>query len=569
MTALGPLVAHDAALAHWQAIVGSVAASLGWSTVMPLWRPHRTGVDLVVPCPADRMFTATEINEYAWEAAYGADALQAAGFTCIHRFADAAAARNYFRALDAAEREPGIRALREEARLRNLPVLVDDDQLSIGAGAGSACWPLRAVPAPDAVPWARLHDVPTVLVTGSNGKTTTTRLIAALLSAWPETHRGRVGISCTEGVQIGGEWVRRGDYSGPGGAREVLRDPRVTAAVLETARGGILRRGLAVERAHVAVVTNVAEDHFGEYGVDTLDDLAEVKLSVAGALAGAGTLVLNADDAVLMRKASSRPGRVALFSIEAGVTALRGAHPRANAYCVADEGRLWLLEATQRCNLGDIAAMPLTVGGAARYNLANLAASALAAHALGIPREIIAGVLATFGNSRSDNPGRLERWALGDTTVLIDYAHNPDGLARLLDVSRSLVRGSGKLRLLLGQAGNRDDAAIAELAATAAAAHPDGIVIKELPAMLRGRAPGEVPRLLQEGLLRAGIAASRIAVEMDEVAAAQRLLDQSAPGDVIVLPVHQSKSRQVIANLLDNMAQSGWCAGHPVPPATG
>ncbi len=566
MGALGPLVAHDAALARWQATVGSVTASLGWSTAMPRWRRHRTGVDLVVPCPADRMFTATEINEYAWEAACGADALQAAGFTRIHRFSDATAAWNYFRALDAAEREPGITALREEARLRDLPVLVDDDQLSIGAGAGSACWPLRAVPAPDAVPWTRLHDVPTVLVTGSNGKTTTTRLIAAMLSAWQEMHRGRVGISCTEGVQIGGEWVRRGDYSGPGGAREVLRDARVTAAVLETARGGILRRGLAVERAHVAVVTNVAEDHFGEYGVDTLEDLAEVKLSVAGALEGAGTLVLNADDAVLLSRAQYCPGKRALFSLTDDYPALVAHRAHGGMTCGVGDGQLWLSQGGARSSLGVVAAMPLTVGGAADYNTANLAASSLAAAALGIPPAVIAGVAARFGHDRRDNPGRLERWSLADVTVLIDYAHNPDGLARLLAVSRTLLRGKGRVRLLLGQAGNRGDAAIAELAATAAAAQPDSIVIKELPDMLRGRALGEVPQVIYRALIGAGFASQRIAFEADEIAASRRLLGEAAAGDVIVLPVHQSKAKVRLANMLDAMAHVGWRAHDTVLP---
>jgi UDP-N-acetylmuramyl tripeptide synthase len=234
--------------------------------------------------------------------------------------------------------------------------------------------------------------------------------------------------------------------------------------------------------------------------------------------------------------------------------------------CTVQENQLWLSDGTVRRSLGVIAAMPLTVGGAAGYNIANLAAAALAANAIGIPHHVVARVLATFGRSRADNPGRLERWELGDVTVLIDYAHNPDGLARLLEVSRSLLRGTGKLRLLLGQAGNRDDAAIVELAVTAAGAQPELIVIKELPSMLRGRAPGEVPGLLQAGLVRAGYAVHRIRIEADEIEAAWQLLQAAAAGDVIVLPVHQSTSRQRLTAWLDVLEQVRWMSGSSLPP---
>ena len=172
---------------------------------------------------------------------------------------------------------------------------IDDDTLSIGEGRGSRAWPSGALPAPAAVPWAALQAIPKALVTGSNGKTTSVRLLAAALRA-----QGlHVGHSCTDGVFVDGVAIASGDWSGPAGARSVLRHPQVEAAVLETARGGILRRGLAVTRADVALVTKISADHFGEYGVHDLDDLAQVKLTVARAIDARGLLVLNADDAVL------------------------------------------------------------------------------------------------------------------------------------------------------------------------------------------------------------------------------------------------------------------------------
>ena len=198
------------------------------------------------------------------------------------------------------ERRVPLRDLTEAAHARDLPWLLDDDELSVGAGAGSRRYALEALPAVAEVPWTELHGVPTALVTGSNGKTTTVRLIAACNRAQGR----RPGYSCTDGLFVGDEWIERGDYSGPVGARTVLRDQRVEAAVLETARGGILRRGLAVARADVAVVTNVSADHFGEYGIHDLDSLADVKLTVGAVVPPGGLLVLNADDATLRAKAA-------------------------------------------------------------------------------------------------------------------------------------------------------------------------------------------------------------------------------------------------------------------------
>ncbi len=567
LTTAGPHAKDADSFARWEQVAGSLTKELGWPECRPLVHMHAGGAELVIPCPPDRLYTATEINEFAWEVACGAGDMDDnflyydTGFDVHQRFGVGLDSGEFCRGIDAAEQEPVMTAMRAAAQERAIPVLADDDEVSLGEGAGSRTWSLKSRPFQAQVDWPALHRVPLALVTGSNGKTTTTRLLAAMLDGAAPQFRGRVGITSTEGVQVGGEWLKRGDYSGPGGARLVLRDKRVTAAVLETARGGILRRGLAVERADAAIITNVSADHFGEYGVDSIADLVDVKLAVSHVLGKEGTLVINADDTLLHAMASRRPLRMALFAADDHHPALAALQAAGGMTCGGVGDTLWLSEGSERTSLGDVRSMPLTLGGAAHYNIANIAAAVLAARALGMPASAITGTLTTFGKSHSDNPGRLNRWEFAGMNVLVDYAHNPDGLARLLEVSRSLVRGAGKVRLLLGQAGNRDDVAIAELAATAAAAHPDAILIKELPTMLRGREPGEVPRLLQEGLLRSGFAAERIAVELDEVAAAHRLLDEAAAGDVIVLPVHQSKSRQVIADLLDAMAQSGWRPG--------
>jgi UDP-N-acetylmuramyl tripeptide synthase len=458
----------------------------------------------------------------------------------------------HFSARAAAELNPALQALRAAAAARGLPALADDEALSLGSGCGSSSWLLAELPTPEQVPWPQLHAVPTALVTGSNGKTTTVRLLAAMA-----TRAGLVSGHCsTEGVLVAGQPQQRGDYAGPAGARAVLRDRRVQLAVLETARGGMLRRGLALQRADVAVVTNLAADHFGEYGIESLDDLAEVKLVVARALPpGGGLLVLNADDAVLMAAAARLPhaaqARQGLFALNHEHPALAALRRRGGSTCGVDgKGQLLLQTSTAQHALGAVNTWPLSLGGAALHNIANAAAAALAAWGLGLAAEHIAAALQEFGANPADNPGRLERWAWRGATVLVDYAHNPEGLAQLLQVARALLPPGGRLRLLLGQAGNRDDAAIAALALTAAAARPHQVVVKELAGMLRGRAPGAVPALLLSALQAAGLAQAAVQRVDDEFSAIDTLLQAAQPGDVLVLPVHTVTVRERLRHAL-------------------
>ncbi len=545
LTPLGRAATDAAAHARWAARVETLAAALGWPAPTPVVHRHASGTLLVFAAPAGLLFTATELNEWAWERS-AAEAGESS-FDIAQPFSDHEAAAT-LRARAATEWRPDVQALLDEALTRGLPALLDDDQLSLGAGTGNQTWPLAALPNPADVPWARLHDVPTALVTGSNGKTTTVRLLAAIAAQAGFT----AGYSCTEGLFVGGQAVDHGDWAGPAGARAVLRQPAVTAAVLETARGGLLRRGLAVARADVAVVTHISPDHLGEYGVHSAADLAEVKLIVAHAVADHGTLVLNADDAVLMTAAARGPSAQratqALFAHDHNHPALQALRARGGSTCAVHGGQLLLVHGGQTHELGAVVQLPITLGGAARHNIDNAAAAALAAACLGWPVPAIAQTLMHFGRSPSDNPGRLERWAHRGATVLLDYAHNPEGLAQLLTVARAL--GGQRLGLLLGQAGNRDDAAIVDLARTAAGFSPERVVVKELPAMLRGRAPGEVPALIVQALLQAGLPPERCQRIDDETGAAQALLAWAQPGDVLVLPVHTATVREALVAAL-------------------
>ncbi|MGY0650908.1 Mur ligase family protein [Luteimonas sp. A537] len=552
----------------WRQRIARARASLGWPDGPVRVREHATGASLAFAAPADRLYAATEVNEWAWLsvlAEAGIDTGDAALQPAHAPIDDDDAALRILRAAADAEHLPRLQALRESALGHGLPLLLDDEQLSIGLGTGSRTWDNPALPLPHEVPWQELHAIPVALVTGSNGKTTTVRLLTAMAIA----NGWHTANSCTDGIYLDGALIEDGDYSGPGGARALLRNRQAQAAILETARGGLLRRGLGVAHADVAVVTNVSPDHFGEYGIHDLDGLAEVKLTVARAIDGAGTLVLNADNDPLRRHAAGLDAAPAWFSTSDDHPLLAEARADGRRSCGVRDGRLQLFDGAAAHDLGAVADMPLTLGGLAAHNVQNCAAAALAAAGLGIAPDTIRAVLARFGRAHGDNPGRLQRWILGGgVQAYVDYAHNPDGLQHLLGLVRQAHHAGGRLHLLLGQAGNRSDEAIAELAATAASFRPDHVVLKDMDsAYMRGRESGAVARLLREALLRGGVAAGAIVECLDEAEAARLVLAGARAGDSLVLPVHGAGARARVVALLDRLQALGWSPGDPLPGA--
>ena len=586
----------DAVLAGWRSRIARARSWLHWperaisaATLRPraaerarsiAIRRHAAGTSLALAAPVDQLYTATEINEWAfcaalietdpdqWNQLEGAliEAARAAAtragesvepgtrlptpvaFAVAPPVLEERAAFSRFTTLSKIESAPRLRNLVAAADEHALLHVLDEAQLTLGSGVGGRTWPVDALPEVGEVLWANLRDVPAALVTGSNGKTTTVRLLAACVRA----HGWRDGFNCTDGVFIQGEQTESGDYSGPVGTRTVLRDPRVEAAILETARGGILRRGLAAERARLAVITNISSDHFGEYGVHDLAGLADVKLVVASVVDNNGLLVLNADDPVSLARSDELDCPIGWFSRDYHHPTLRAHRARGGSTSGVRDYRLIVTRNMDDQDLGAIANMPLTVGGSAEYNVSNIAGAALAALELGVSSTTVAEVLTRFGADPADNPGRLMRYDYRGAQVLIDYAHNPEGLDGLMTVAARLPR-TGRLAVLLGQAGNRKNADIELLAATAARFQPDFVVIKEIEALLRGRALGETPALIRLALLHAGLPDAKLEMCSSEIGAVRRVLEWARPGDVLVMPVHE---RLVRAEAIALVAQS-------------
>ncbi|HZN54563.1 MAG TPA: Mur ligase family protein [Candidatus Polarisedimenticolaceae bacterium] len=476
-------------VAAWTRELTGILREVGWEGETPVTRLSGSDLSLFVTAPADALYAATEVAELAFERMAGAPAKDTG---------------DLIRAI-AEERSPALLALAAAAKSRGVAFVPDDRGVSLGLGRGSVVFPRDGLPEPRDVPWDRVHDVPVAMVTGTNGKTTTVRLLGTIVAA-----AGRVpGLTTTDGLRVGDESIGSGDYSGPEGARRILRDPRVEVAVLETARGGMQRRGLVLPRIDAAAITNVAEDHIGEFGVRGVEDVADVKLLVARVVRPGGTVVLNADDPVLAARGKTLGARVAWFSL-----------------APSEETRA-------------LSRIPIAFGGGAPHNVANAMAASRLAEALGVPREAIDRGLASFEGTTRENPGRANLVDLGGVRVLIDYAHNPHGMRALVMLARSI---DAKRRLILiGQAGDRDDGAIRELARAAWALAPDRVVIKEMEAYLRGRAPGEIPRLIEDELARAGADASRIERASSEVEGVEAALRWGREGDLLVLTVHAER----------------------------
>jgi cyanophycin synthetase len=390
---------------------------------------------------------------------------------------------------------------------------------------------LRAIRAADSQPPAWLTDaerrVPAVSISGTNGKSTTTRMIAHILRG-----TGRhVGLTTSDGVIVDDVMVEAGDLTGPQGARQVLRNPQVELAVLETARGGILLRGLGYQSNEAAVLTNVSPDHLDLQGLHTLPELAEVKSVIARVTRPAGTVVLNADDALVAAVARHVRARVCYFSLRAPTARLRRHLAAGGRALLLDAG--WLVEAegSARRPIVAVAEVPATIGGSARHNVANALAAAGGARALGATLADVAAGLRSFRPTPAQMPGRLNFYRLASRVVLVDFAHNEDGLAVVLDMVETLIgrrgRRSATLSTILGTAGDRPDDALRAMARLAAQ-RSDQVAIKETLNYLRGRSRQSLVGELLAGLREGGFNAADVPVYENEPLAVRGELTDSA-----------------------------------------
>ncbi|HYC02604.1 MAG TPA: cyanophycin synthetase [Azospirillaceae bacterium] len=379
--------------------------------------------------------------------------------------------------------------------------------------------------------------IPLFAITGTNGKSTTSRMLTTILRRTGL----RVGTTSTTGVYVDEQLIAKWDASGPKSARMLLRDRTVEAAVLETARGGILREGLGYDAADVGIFLNVDADHLGSDGVNTIEDLARVKAVVVEAVRDTGHSVLNADDPRVVGIADRAGGTIVWISLK-GSEAVRK-HLDAGGMAAVREpgpqgGTLVLHRAGERIELMQAAEIPATLGGAAEFNIQNALAASAAAFAHGIDPALIRAALAGFGTSYEQSPGRMNVLDRHGFRIIVDYCHNPAALRVLGRTLEAMLpnhgkAGTGRLIGMINIPGDRRDEDMREMGSIAAGIF-DEIVFREDSAR-RGRQPGEICALLKEGAMDAGYPEERIRCELEEDDAARTTLDLARPGDLVVL----------------------------------
>ena len=476
--------------------------------VEPVVWSHDDGVAIAIEFPTDVLYTACELLEWAVE---GEDVEQV--LSEYH-----------------SEENLNWRYLKEWATTNKVPFIEDEDGCTLGLGCHSTTWTLDNLPERTDLNSAEFRSIPCVYITGTNGKTTTSRLLANVARC-----AGYVdGLTSSDGVLVGGRWVEKGDWTGPGAARLVLRHPEVQFAVLETARGGLMRRGLVLCDVDAAAVTNVSDDHLGHWGLHTVKDMAKAKLSVALGIQTGGALILNADNAALVGAWKENPRKdikVRWFSSTTKAD-------------ISLDGN-WIVH-YERGRIIQTQDIPLALGGAAVHNVENAMVAIGLACATGIPTEAIRKGLSTLLPNPENSRGRSNWYRKDQTDIILDFAHNPDGIRRLVDLGN---RWTAKKRtILLGQASDRSDAQLHSLAKEASLLKEGQFVLKELPKHAYGEDPNLVVSKIRESLIVEGVSERQIMSFKDEVEAVHSVLQSSVEGEIILLVIHENLD--AVLNLL-------------------
>jgi cyanophycin synthetase len=401
--------------------------------------------------------------------------------------------------------------------------------------------------------WIRDADrrIPVVSITGTNGKSTVTRLITHILKVAGK----RVGTTTSDGVLVDERLVDPGDWTGPAGAWQILERSDVDVGVLETARGGLVLRGMGYESNDASVVTNVTSDHLDLQGIHTLPELAEVKSTVARATREGGWAVLNADDPLVAAIGRRVRSKVAMFSIgEGGAAAVRRAVAGGGRGYVVRDG--WITELDGGAKDGpvehrivEVGRVPITLGGLARHNIANALAAAGAARGLGVTLAQLRDGLTDFEPSSERSPGRLNLFRLGARIIIVDFAHNEAGVTAVLDVAEGIAGGAAgraaPVTAIIGTAGDRPDDTLRGIGKIAAR-RAQRVAIKETLKYLRGRSRESIVGEILAGVTAGGKSPADVPIYESETAALRGELahndgDRADTPRVLVLMCHEER----------------------------
>lgn len=504
----------------WQKWVHQFLTEFDWPA-QSVYRLHAQGASMAISAPFDALYSACELAELAWHCA-AADLQNESLPEWQTRLQE-------IRAELAAELNPNLLAIMSLAKSKRVTCLTDDDDLSLGMGVSAKVWPVTALPSLESISWASHSDIPTAIITGTNGKSTSVRLAAEIAKAAGMN----AGVTSTDFIKVGEHIIDRGDYSGPGGARMLLRDSRTEIAFLEVARGGMLRRGLPVERVDAALITNVASDHLGQYGINTVAELAEAKFIVSKALAKHSILVVNADNELVVEQASKLDNTLCWFSINEQHELIQQQIRNGSKAVFVRSGRIIYHADGLFEEIAMIADIPMTFNGTACHNIENALGVVGLSRALKLPFQAIRVGLKGFGSNAQDNPGRGNQYQVNGCTVIVDFAHNEHSMRAVVNMVKRMP--ANKRIVMFGHAGDRSDQDIQDLTDAVVGLEAEHYIISELADYLRGRQLGDVPAVVQPALREHGIAEQATYVSKDPLSGAQHALSLAVAGDVVLL----------------------------------
>lgn len=513
----------------WQHHIQSLLKIVGWQNENITARIFENGASLAISAPFDALYAATEINETAWT------------LTCDEltgHFEPIDDERiEELRQMIADEVNPNLLALIEQAQKHNVPWLTDDDAFSLGFGATAEVWEVDCLPDVSEVDWSKYKSVPVAMITGTNGKSTSVRLSSEIFK-----HAGKCcGVTSTDFIRVGEKIIDKGDYSGPGGARMLLRDNAVDVALLEVARGGILRRGLPIPQVDAALITNIAEDHLGQYGINTIEGLTATKFVVAKAVSDKGTLILNADDSQIVEYAKQINKNKCWFSTDENNPVLQQHHADGGAICFVRDGVMVYQDAVSTHEVVSVNDVPMCFHGAAIHNVQNSLGAIALAKSLGVADDHIQSALCHFRSDAQDNPGRGNVFDIKGAKVIMDFAHNEHSMKAMVTTMSNMM--AKRKWLMLSAAGDRSDHDISVMTEAAMAMAPDCMVAVELEDYLRGREVGEIPDLMQKVAKNFSFKPVEFHVSPDPLAGVKLIVERLQPGDLVLLLVLSDRDK--------------------------
>ncbi|MEC4724218.1 Mur ligase [Shewanella sp. D64] len=513
-------VSHEAVWQCWQQQMSEIFDLLGWQQESLYYRNFSGGMNLSISAPIDALYTACQAVQLAW-------LLSEAQLLSLP-FPDKKIKFNELESNLADEVNPELLALILVANEKGVSYLVDDDYFSLGTGKTCQVWPVTDLPEIVSIDWSSYQKVPAAFITGTNGKSTSVRLASTIARCAGL----RAGVTSTDFIRVGETILDTGDYSGPGGARILLRHPETEIAFLEVARGGLLRRGLPVCDNQAALITNIAADHLGQYGINTVPELAEAKFIVDKGLTAAGVLVLNADDGELVRLSATTKHTICWFSMDKYNSLIQANMVSGHTVVFFHEQHIHIVNAEHSFSVA-VSEIAMTFNGTAIYNIRNAMGVMGLCCVLGLDEDAILKGLKEFGSDPYDNPGRGNRYQYNGAEVIVDFAHNQHSMNAVIEMAKMIP---AKRRLVMfSHAGDRSDQEMMELTDEVAKFEADEYIVAELESYLRGRELGEIPALVKTHLFDIDVAADQITICDSPLAGAKYALTKIEKGDVVLL----------------------------------